>query len=215
MVNASGKYFSITEILEKYPNIFLDTNIFLQINLDLDKSNKKELLKSFKIKEGLLDFWIPVLKENPGIYTTKNILEELKRDHFNYKKEFKKKHSPQREYVEILRIKKRLKNKRNLLLDDFPPERILNGGNLEEKAIYEELYNKYNYFVEFCKEIGEEDFGLLLWGGIFSKLKENTCLISNDSGILRCYKSFLYKERISKNNFGFYIQNGLNFFKRV
>jgi len=204
MSGISVNLFSIREILNMYPCIFLDTSVFSQININIDTNKKENYFQSFKIKEKLLDFWIATLKENSGIYFTENIFNELKRNP----------PYPKQEYNEIKKIKNRLGYKKNYFLNGFPLERVIYRENLEEKALYDELYKKYHYFTESLKEIGEKDFDLLLIGGIFSKSREDTCLISNDFGILRCYKSFLKEERIAKGDFGFYIQQGLNLFKR-
>jgi hypothetical protein len=208
MSEISVNLFSIWEILEKYPDIFLDTNVFFGINLKLDENRKENYIQSFIIKEKLLNFWIPILKENPGIYLTENIFGELKRDSITHGQE----------YSEVREIKKRIKHKKNYFLSGFPLERIIDRSTLEEKALYDELHKKYNPFIkssENLEGIGENDFDLLIIGGIFSKLREDTCLISNDLGILRCYKSFLKEERMTRGDFGFYIQRGLNLFKRA
>jgi hypothetical protein len=208
MSKSSGHYFSIGDILERYPNIFLDTNVFFGINLNLNDNIKENYFQLFKIKEQLLDFWIPVLKENSRIYLTTNIFGELKRNP----------PSSTQEYSEIKEIKGRLKHKRSYFLSEFPLNRIFDKNTIEDKVLYDELYKKYYYFLKSPKHfkgIGENDFDLLLISGIFSKLGSNTCLISNDTGILRCYGYFLREEGAAKRDFGFYIQQGLNFFKKV
>jgi hypothetical protein len=218
MAEDPRNYFPIRKIINGYPNIFLDTNIFLHIVANLDKDKKENYIPFTRTKEQLLDFWIPILKENPRIYLTKNILGEFARDHFKYKKELKKNTPYDEKYTEIRRIKKRLKNKRNSLLDEFPSDRIVDVntlGNLQEKALYYEFYEKYDYLVKISKRIKENGLDLLLLGAVFSKLRGNTCLISNNFDILRCYNSFLNKENMDKKNFGFYFQQGLDFFKKA
>jgi hypothetical protein len=215
MVEGFWGYFCIGDILEKYSNIFLDTNIFLGITIDLNKTKREDYHKICEIREKLLEFWIPLLKkENSRFYISQNIFLELKKDHFNYKKALKNNPPFGKEYLENMRIRKRLKNERNSFLDEFPLERIVDRSTLEEKVLYDELYEKYNYFLKFSEKIGKEDFDLLLLSGIFSKSKGKTCLISNDFGILNCYNHFLINEGLFRNNFGFYYQQGLNLFKR-
>lgn len=212
MVENLRNNFSIKDILKSYSNIFLDTNVLLHVGAFPEREKMKNLFLYNQIKESLLDFWIPLFEENSGMYLTRNVYEEIKKDHYNYKKEIKKGNG--RKSVEIMRIRKELKKKRNSFLNGFPPERIVDRSTLENKAIYDELHEKYNRFGESLNEIGEKDFDFLLLGAVFSKSKGNTCLISNDSGILRCYNDFLKGEMISREKYGFYFQQELNLFKK-
>jgi hypothetical protein len=218
MTEDSRNNSSIEQILRRYSNIFLDTNVFINALGHFDKSRKEDLLQASLVTEKLHDFWIPLVLENSQIYLTQNIFGELKRDHYNYKKELKKHRSFAKEHMEVMRIKRKLKNKRNSFLDEFPSERIVDANTLENRAIYDELYEKYNIYAKSSQSfngIGKEDLDLLLLAGVFSKIRGKTCLISNDFGILRCYKHFLNSERLSKDNYGFYFQQELNSFKKV
>jgi hypothetical protein len=208
MVGNLRKYFSIREVLDMYPNIFLDTNVFLGFISHIEINRKEDYIQTVILKEKLFDFWISAFKENPGINITENIFGELKKNFL----------CPKQEYTEVKEIKHRINHKKSYFLNDLPLERIIDRNTIKQKDIYDKLHEKYCYFTKpfgKVKGIGMKDYDLLILGATFYELGRDICLISNDIGILRCHNSFLKGENIDRRDFGYFIQKGLNFFEKV
>jgi hypothetical protein len=214
MAENSGNYFSLNDVLKEYSSVILDTNSFLGIGSVKSEKNITNKLLLYEIREVLFDFWNPILKENSKIYITNKVFNELSRDHYNYKDDLRNGKNSGRLYTKLRRIKKRLKNKRNILLDEFPRDRIISRDTLEDKSLYDSLYKKYFYFTNLCGGIGLTDLDLIIMGGVFSKIKNNSAVISNDSGIRNSWRRFLCSENLPRHKYLLYSQRGINLFKK-
>jgi hypothetical protein len=205
---------SLNQIVRDYSYVFLDTNILLNISSLNLKDTPEDRLETYRIRECLFDFWSPVILENPQIYLTKKVFNELNRDHYNYREDLRNNRNSRKVYTDTRRIKKKLKNKGNKFIDEFPRERILDRETLEDKSLYDSLYKKYFYCTNLCGGIGETDLDLIVIGGVFSKINNNSAVVSNDSGVRDSWRRFLGGEMISRHNYRLYSQRGINFFKR-
>jgi hypothetical protein len=210
--------YSLNEVLRRYDYIFLDTNALLEIaldkNLTLERKCKKE-----EIRVHLFDFWKKQFSEHKNIYLTEKVFNELKGD-YNYSKSTKKGCGGNHLIVQLRRAKRETLRKKNLFFrviefDSIPRIISLGGGNSKEDLLYNSFSEKYEDFMKGLDLIQLTDFDFIIIGGVFSKSRGNTAMITKDSALQRAWMRFRKGENISEQQYGCYLQKGLNLFEPI
>ncbi len=208
------KFYHLNEIFQEYKYVFPDTNAFLEFGTYFDQKGLFNKISQEERRIALFDFWKENFSKYEGFFITKKVFEELKEGSYNYNKASKRT-SANKFVVKLRRVKRDSNKKRNEFLN------VLNSNNLyvlekdsEEEVLYNELSSKYDYFNRGLDKIHPADFDLLITGGVFSKLKGKTAIISNDSPMRRIWSRFIKNENINPYNLGFYFQKGLGSFEK-
>ena len=105
------------------------------------------------------------------------------------------------------------KEKNKLLKTIKKNGKILNF-NQDEKERYANYFER-NFYLKSKNNLSDPDYDLLISGAVLCAKRGNTALLSNDFPLLYSYKSLIFKEKLCKEQYGFFIRPKRKFFQEA
>ncbi len=172
--------------------------------------------KYYETQKESFYFWKKNIENFENLYTTLGVFNEIgNHNSEKYKKKIKKRYFHDK-HPGVLKLRRviRDKNKEERGLINYLEflQRIINL-NKEEK-MYNRFFDSYSYFKEKYG-LSNVDFDFLISGGILSKTRGSSALISNDFNIAKAWRNFLDLEKISKTKFDFFNRLDISVFERL
>ena len=209
-------------LLNEYPVLFIDTctliaPIWYNMKSHTDWEFEKKILENELFREKLF----AALNNKSIIYLNSAIEGEyITKNNFNFSEQIKKisraniPNSKRKNLIRLIRLRKRTKNERVTLIELFNEKnKVLNLKKVAPKLYsqFEERYlkigNKY--------KLSSPDFNLIFSSFVLRRKYGSSAILSNDSKIARAEKEILAKEGVSYRNFGVFIREKRDLFRRM
>jgi len=219
----------LDDICKEFNIILLDTSV-VESSFEIKNYHSNQLIKRIiykKSEQDLCNFLNKYHKRTMKFFITYLVHNELKIKEDNKKSLNKKKNNYIKTILnkyEHLKISKKeheyfnnicsAKKEIKALLKSLKKKKKIITPNNFEKINYDNIF-KTNFKLKLEHKLTDTDYDILITGAVLSKTRGKTALFSNDTPLLRSYKSLVYKEGLKPVNYSFFKRDKKEFFSRV